>query len=176
MPNRLALSFIAGAAVAAAVTELLVFRYTKPPDASATVLGGLWLAMPYFVTVMLAYIFSRQQGPLTVLAVLLALAAFVGISFTASAVSQQAAAEQQAATAVLPGEDPSHGPAAMRKSGAEMGAAIGFGFLIVLAIVVPPVQTAVIVIPTVIAGVLERARERHLRQAGEAHPNQTSDK
>jgi hypothetical protein len=47
-----------------------------------------------------------------------------------------------------------------------MGAAIGFGFVIVLAVVIPPVQTAVVAIPTIIVGVLNRARQEHLRQAG----------
>jgi hypothetical protein len=102
---------------------------------------------------------------LIVLAVLLAVVAFVGISFNYSAVSQQAVAEQEVKAAVQPGEDPNHGPAAARKSGAEMGAAIGFGFMLVLAVVIPPVQTAVIAIPTLIVGVVNRARQEHLRQA-----------
>jgi hypothetical protein len=164
MQKRLVWAIIIGAAAAGATTEVLVFRYAHPPDATAAFLGGLWLAMPYLVAVLLACLFRWQRTTLIDLAVLLALAAFVGISFTYSAVSQQAAAEQQVKDAVQPGEDPTHGPAAMRKSGAEMGAAIGFGFLIVLAVVVPPVQTAVIAIPTIILGVINRARQEHMRQ------------
>jgi hypothetical protein len=166
MQKRLVWAIIIGSAVAGAATEALVFRFARPPDATAAVLGGLWLAMPYLAAALLACLCRRLRTTLVVLAVLLALAAFVGISFTYSAVSQQAVADQQVKDAVQPGEDPNHGPAAMRKSGAEMGAAIGFGFLIVLAVVVPPVQTAVIAIPTIILGVINRARQEHLRPAG----------
>jgi hypothetical protein len=97
---------------------------------------------------------------------LLAIAAFVGISFTYSGVSQQRVADQQVKDAVQPGEDPNHGPAAMRNSGAEMGAAIGSGLVTVLAVAIPPVQTAVIAIPTIFVGVLYRVRRAHLRQTG----------
>jgi hypothetical protein len=123
--------------------------------------------MPYLVAALLAFVFRWQRTTLIVLEVLLSLGAFVGISITYSAVSQQTVAEQQVKDAVQPGEDPNHGPAAIiRKSGAEMGAAIGFGFLILLAVVIPAVQTAVIAIPTVIVGVISSARQGHLRPDG----------
>jgi hypothetical protein len=166
MYQRLVFAIVLGSVVAPAITEFLVFRYAHPPDTEAAFLGGLWLAMPYILAVLLAIIFRRQRTTLIVLAVLLALAAFVGISFTQSAVSQQIVADQQVKDAVQPGEDPSHGPAAMRKSGAEMGAAIGLGFMIVLAVVVPPFQAGVIAIPTVIVGIVVHARQKHLRQTG----------
>ena len=56
---------VAGSVIAAGLTELIVFRMVSPPDASAALLGGLWLAMPYLVAVMLAVMFRRQrsQGP-----------------------------------------------------------------------------------------------------------------
>jgi hypothetical protein len=104
--------------VAGAITEALVFRYVNPPDATAAFLGGVWLAMPYLVAALLACLFRRHKATLIVLSVLLALAAFVGISFIYSAMSQQAVADRQVKDAVQPGEDPNHGPAAMRKSGA----------------------------------------------------------
>jgi glucose dehydrogenase len=166
MQKRLFLAIITSAAVAGAVTEGLVFWYAHPPDATAAMLGGLWLAMPYLVAALLAFNFRRHKATLIVLVSLLALASFIGISFTYSAVSQQRVADQQVKDAVQPGEDPDLGPAAMRKSGAEMGAAISFGFMIVLAVVIPPIQTVVIAMPTIILGLLIRAGQAHLRQAG----------
>src|SRR5262245_52245388 len=112
---------VAGAVIAAGLTELIVFRVVSPPDESAALLGGLWLAMPYLVAVMLAVMFRRQPVPLTVLLVTLVLSSAAGVSLFSNMVANQKAAELEVKNAVLPGEDPDHGPAAMRRSGAEIG-------------------------------------------------------
>src|SRR5262249_49136558 len=77
-------------------------------------------------------------------------AAGIGLSLLGHAATEQAIAEQQVKTAVQPGEDPSRGPAAVRKSGAEMGAAITGVVSGLLLVVVPPGQLAIVVIPTAI--------------------------
>jgi hypothetical protein len=66
----------------------------------------------------------------------------------------QAAADEQVRTAVQPGEDPHSGPASHRRVGAELGKDITDLFSVVLAVVLPPIQLAVIVVPTLIAWVI----------------------
>jgi hypothetical protein len=88
--------------------------------------------------------------------------------FDASA-TQQEVARKQAENAALPSEDPEHGPAAMRKAGADMGVAVGGVFSITLAVVLPPLQLAAV---AVAAGIgyglsawLRRRREGDLDHA-----------
>ena len=142
---------VVGAVIAAAATELIVFRMVSPPDESAALLGGAWLAMPYLVALMLAFLFRNSPVPLTVLLVALALSSTAGISMLANMAVNQKAAEQDVKNAVRPGEDPKSGPAGMRKTGAEVGQTITNLFSVLVAVFVPPVQLAFIVIATLIA-------------------------
>ncbi len=145
-----------GCAVATALTELFFFRVGRPPDAVAAVLGGLWLAMPYLAA---AGVFRRHTPALVTLLLALLIVATAGLSVFHASATQVEVAEQQARDAVQPGEDPHHGPGGMRQAGADMGAAISWGFSILLAVVVPPVQLAALLLPTLIAwGVTALAR------------------
>jgi multisubunit Na+/H+ antiporter MnhG subunit len=83
--------------------------------------------------------------------VALFIAAPVGLSLLNASATQQEIAEQQVRDAVQPGEDPDHGPAGMRKAGADMGAAVSSVFSILFVVVLPPVQLAAVLIPAVIA-------------------------
>jgi len=141
---------IIGAGIAVALTEVIVFRMFQPPDEFSAILGGLWLAAPYLVTAGFALLFRKRLAPLIVLLVAFLIAAGVGVSMFNSSANQQAIANHQVETAVQPGEDPNAGPGGMRKSGAEMGAAISSVFSIALAVILPPIQIAVVVIPTLI--------------------------
>jgi hypothetical protein len=131
---------------AAIASVALIFRAVHPPDSTAAVLGGLWIALPYLAAVGLAVLLRRRTPVLVALVVGLALVAPVGIYLLKATAQQQEQARQQVATSVGPGEDPSHGPAGMRKAGAEMGEAVGSVFSILLAVVLPPVQLAVVLI------------------------------
>jgi multisubunit Na+/H+ antiporter MnhG subunit len=156
---------VAGAGVAAALSELFVFRMVRPPDATAAALGGLWVAMPYLAAAGLAVLFRRHAAALVVLLVALLLAAPVGLSLLNASAARQEVAEQQARDAVRPGEDPDHGPAGMRRAGADLGAAVGGAFSILLVVVLPPAQFAAVLIPTVIAyGVSALLRGREARR------------
>jgi hypothetical protein len=99
------------------------------------------------------------HAALVVLLVALLIAAGIGLPLLSNAAAQQAAAEQQVKTAVQPGEDPHRGPAAMRKSGAEIGHSITSVFSILLAVFVPPTQIGVVLVPTVIAWIVSALRE-----------------
>lgn len=151
MRTSLTALIIVGSVVAAVVTEFLVYGAVQPPDAMSAFLGGVWLAAPYLLAIVLALLFGPRTGPLIVLLVTLVVAASVGLSLFGKAASEQANARTQVKNAVLPGEDPTRGPAAMRKTGAELGADIGWGFMILLAVMVPPVQLGLIVVPSVVA-------------------------
>jgi hypothetical protein len=140
-----------GCAVATALTELFFFRVGRPPDAVAAVLGGLWLAMPYLAAAGLAAVFRRHTPALVTLLLTLLIVAPAGLSLFHASATQVEVAEQEARDAVQPGEDPHHGPGGMRQAGADMGAAISWGFSILLAVVVPPVQLAALLLPTLIA-------------------------
>jgi hypothetical protein len=140
-----------GSAVAGILTEMFLFRMFTPPDWTAAAIAGLWVAMPHLAAVVLAVLFRRRIAVLLMLLVALVAAAPIGVSlFNASAIGQEAAA-QQVRDAVHPGEDPDSGPAGMRKAGADMGAAVSSAFSIMLVVVLPPVQVAVVSIPTLIA-------------------------
>jgi hypothetical protein len=149
---------VVGAAIAAAVTEVIVFRVVNPPDGASALLGGLWVAMPYLAAAGLALLVRRHHAALITLLVALLVAAGVGLPLLGNAATQQAAAERQVQTAVQPGEDPHSGPAAMRKSGAEIGQSITSVFSVLLAVFVPPIQLGVVLVPTVIAWAVSALR------------------
>jgi hypothetical protein len=139
-------AIVLGSAVAGTLTVLIVFRMVRPPDATAATLGALWVAMPYLAAAGLAVLRRRHTGALIALLIALLVAGLVGVSLFDSAATQQEIARKQAENAVLPGEDPQHGPAAMRRAGAEMGVAVGGVFSITLAVVLPPLQLAAVAI------------------------------
>jgi hypothetical protein len=148
------------AATAAGILSIFfVFSMVEPIDATAYVLGGLWLLMPYLAALILAVAVRRLTRTLMALLIALLVAASVGISLYHSSAAQYAIARNQVKTAVLPGENPNSGPGGMRKSGAEMGAAISGVFSILLAVVVPPSQLAVILVPTLLS-LIFRSRAR----------------
>jgi multisubunit Na+/H+ antiporter MnhG subunit len=151
-----------GSVVAGTLSEIILFRMVQPPDATAAVLGGLWVAMPYLAAAVLAGLLRRHTAALVVLLIALLLVAPVGLWLLNASATQQEVVEQQVRDAVQPGEDPDHGPAAMRKAGADMGAFVGGAFGILLVLVLPPAQLAAVLFPTVIAygvSVLTRGRE-----------------
>jgi hypothetical protein len=148
-----------GAGIAAALTEVIVFRMVRPPDGASALLGGLWVAMPYLAAAGLALLVRRHHAALIALLVALLVAAGVGLPLLGNAATQQAAAERQVKTAVQPGEDPDRGPAAMRKSGAEIGHSITSVFSILLAVFVPPIQLGVVLVPTAIAWAVSALRK-----------------
>ena len=151
---------VVGSAVAVTLSEVCVFRMVTPPDPSSAILGGVWVAMPYLAAVGLALLVRRHRAALVTLLVCLAGAAVVGVYLLDASATAHEVSRQQVATAVLPGEDPSHGPAGMRKSGAEMGEAVTGVFAILLVVVLPPVQLAAVMIPAAIAwGVSALARQ-----------------
>jgi hypothetical protein len=79
---------------------------------------------------------------------------FVGVSLLDASATQQEVAAQQAREAVQPGEDPDHGPAGMRKAGADLAVSAGDAFSILLVVVLPPVQVLAVLIPVVIPAVM----------------------
>ena len=154
---------VMGSAVAGAASEVILFRMVQPPDASAAALAGLWIASPYLMAAGLALLARRHGAALVTLLVALIVVGTVGVSLLNASATQQEVARQQAATAVLPGEDPSHGPGGMRKAGADMGEFIGDAFSILLVVVLVPVQLAVVGIPAAVAfgvSAWRRAAER----------------
>jgi hypothetical protein len=140
-----------GAGVAGTLTELPLLRMVRPPDTTAAFLGALWITMPYLAATGLAVAARRNSAALIVLSVALLIAAPVGVFLFDASATQLELARKQAETAVLPGEDPEHGPGGMRKAGADAGVAAGGVFSILLAVVLPPIQLVVIAVPTIIA-------------------------
>jgi hypothetical protein len=159
-------AIVLGSAVAGTLTELIVFRMVRPPDSTAAILGALWVAMPYLAAAGLAVLFRRHTAALIALLIALLVAAPVGMFLFDASATQQEIARRQAENAVLPGEDPAHGPAAMRKAGADMGVAAGGVFSILLAVMLPPLQLAAVAVAAGIGyGVgacLRRRGERNL--------------
>jgi hypothetical protein len=152
---------VIGAAIATVLTELLLLGMVSPPDEAWAFLGGLWVALPYLATAGLALLLRRRPVMLLVLLSAVLIVAWFGLSLLGHAATQQVIAEQKVKKAVLPGEDPNKGPAAMRKSGAELEAFFTTGFSILLLLVVPAIQLALVVIPTAVAyGVSALARTR----------------
>ncbi len=152
------------AAVAAAVSVLIVNRAFPPPDASAAALGVAWLAGPYLLAVVLALVLRRRPAALWALVVTVALAGAVGASLYDGAVSGVIETRHQAETAVLPGEDPNHGPGGMRKAGADFGAFVAEVFGVAVLVVVPPAQ----VLAVAVAGGIGFALSAWGRGRGEA--------
>jgi len=161
-------AILVGSAVASILSVILVFRMTSPPDAMAAVLGGLWIAMPFLAAAGLTALTYRHIAPLVTLLIALLISAAIGLSIYNASATQQEAAQQRVRDAVQPGEAPDSGPAGMRKAGADAGASIGWVFSILLAVVLPPVQLATLVIPTLVAyGVSALLGAREARQVPE---------
>jgi len=113
-------------AAACALSEVIVFQSTSPPDAIAAALGGLWIAMPFLAVAGLAVVLRRHTAALATLLIALLVAAPVGLFLLNAAAAQQEVAQQQAR-------------------------AWGGLFSILLAVWIPPVQFAALLIPTLIA-------------------------
>jgi hypothetical protein len=158
---------VVGAVVATAVTEFLVFGTVQRPDGGITALAGLWLAAPYLAAIGLALLLRNRPVAQIVLLVAFVIAAGIGLTLFGNAAINSADAEEQLRTAVQPGEDPSSGPGAKRKAGAEIGTDITWGVAVALAAFVPPIQFAVVVIPTLIGwGVVALRKEQVVSQPG----------
>jgi hypothetical protein len=163
------------AVVGGGLSLYFVFSMVNPPDASAYVLGGLWILVPYLTALLAAGLGRWNKAVLITLLVALALFTFFGVSFFQWSAAAHADARRQVETAVNPGEDPNSGPAAMRKSGAEIGANISNVFSILFAVVIPPVQFVGVMLPTLIAFAVSRKKvnrdaESSERSAGEEPP------
>ena len=143
---RLVGAIIIIAAAAAVASVALIFQAVRPPDTTSAVLGGLWIALPYLAAIGLALLLRRRTAAQVALVSGLALVAPIGIYLLKATADQQVKARQDVANAVGPGEDPHRGAAGMRKAGAEMGEAAGGLFSILLAVVLPPVQLAVVLL------------------------------
>jgi hypothetical protein len=147
----------------------------KPTDETAFVLGGLWILMPYLTALVLTGLCRRYRGVLITLLVALVIVTFVGVSMYQSSAAAHVDARHQPEPAIRPGEDPNSAPAALRKSaaetmrkaGAEIGAGISNVFSILLAVVLPPVQSVGVAVPTLIAYVASRKKSKPVvRDAG----------
>jgi hypothetical protein len=150
---------VVGSGIAAAVSELFLLRIVQPPYDASALLGGLWVAMPYLASVALALLMRRHYTPQLVLLVAFLVATAAGLSFLGNAAAQRELSRYESVTAVFPGEDPTRGPAAMRKTSAEVNEAFTGVFSVLLLALVPPVQLALVLVPTLIArGVVALAR------------------
>jgi len=161
---------VVGSAIAATLSEVMLFRMYAPPDAMAAFLVGSWVAMPYLAAVGMMLIVRRHPAALVTLLVTLLLAGGVGVSLLDASATRQEIARQEAESAVEPGEDPDHGPAAMRKAGADMGVFLGGAFGTLLVAVLSPVQFVAIVVATGVAFAISasaRGRARSPRQGGQ---------
>src|SRR5262245_11219603 len=163
------------AAVGSGLSLYFVFSMVNPPDSPAYILGSLWILMPYLPALLAAGLWRRYRGALIPLLVALALVTFVGVSFYQSSAAAHADARRQQETAVQPGEDPNSGPAAMRKSGADVGVFFSDVFSILFAVVIPPVQFVGVILPTLIVYAVSRRKvnrdaETSERNAYEKHP------
>ncbi len=141
------------AAVGLVWAEILLHRLVAPPDTDSIVAGGLWLGLPYLAAATLAGLARRHAAALVTLFVTLVAAAGIGLYLRTVATLEHDRSHREVATAVHPGEDPNRGAAGMRKSGAEMGEFFTGALSIFLCVIVPPVQLAAIVVPTMIAWV-----------------------
>ncbi len=128
------------ALASAALAVVFVSRAFPPPDASAAAMGVAWLGGPFLLAAVLAVVLRRRSTALGVLLGVVALAGTVGAVFYAGVADGVVEARRQVETAVLPGEDPNSGPAAMRKTGADAGAFFSQLFGVAVLVVVPPVQ------------------------------------
>jgi hypothetical protein len=139
------------AAVGLVWVEVLLYRLTTPPDPTSAVAGALWLGLPYLAAAALAGLARRHRAALVTLLVTLVLAGGIGLYLLTVATIEHERSHHEVATAVQPGEDPNRGAAGMRKSGAEMGEFFTGALSLFLCVVIPPVQLAVIAVPTSIA-------------------------
>jgi hypothetical protein len=173
---RWLVSFVVlGSVVAGTLSEVMLFRMFAPPDATAAFLGGAWVAMPFLVAAGMAPIVRRHRAALVTLLVTLLIVGGVGVSMLDAAATRHEVAREEAATAVLPGEDPDHGPAGMRKAGADMGVFVGGAFAIALVVVLPPAQLAGMVIPAGIAfGISTWTRSRVEARVSDGMPPEDS--
>jgi hypothetical protein len=169
------------ALASAAVAVVIVGHVFPPPDATAAALGVAWLGGPYLLAAGLAVLLRRRAAVLVALLVTVALAGTVGAMFYDGVAGGVAEARRQAETAVLPGEDPPRAPAAMRKSGADLGQFFAEAFGVVVLAVVPPVQALAVALAGGVGyavSVWRRGRAdarrvweaEHTDERGEYHP------
>lgn len=151
-------TLLLGSLLVGVLSEVFVARMVHPPDEAAAFLGGLWIAMPFLATALLTLLIRRHSGALTVLLIVFLIAGGIGLEMYFNAASIHSQAREEVRTAVLPGEDPSHGPAAMRKTGADVGAFVTDVFSILLCVIVPPVQLGFVLFPSLIAYAVSRRR------------------
>jgi hypothetical protein len=157
-------SAIIGVSLAAGgLTEIILFRAFRPPDTQVALVGATWVVLPYLAAIGFAVGFRRPVTALVAILVILLVTAPVALFLLSTAAEGMVAARQQAATAVLPGESPDHGPGGMRKAGADLGVALAGVFDVVVTGVVPPVQL-LIVGTTAILGYVVSYRAEARRQ------------
>jgi hypothetical protein len=128
------------ALVSTALAVLFVSRAFPPPDSTAAALAVGWLGGPYLLAGVLALLLRRHSTALGALLATVVLAGAVGAVVYDSIASGVIKARREAETAVLPGEDPNHGPAGMRRAGADLGSFVTDVFGVAVLVVVPPVQ------------------------------------
>jgi hypothetical protein len=159
------------AAVGFVWVEILLYRLDTSPDAESVVLGALWLGFPYLAAAALAGLARRHLAPQITLLVALVVAGGIGLYLLTVATVEHERSHHEVATAVQPGEDPNRGAAGMRKSGAEVGEFFTGALSLFLCVVVPPVQFAVVAVPTLIAWVISAlARGREIANPRAASP------
>ena len=159
MRRGLFLVTVIGSAVAAVATEAILTRLLHQVDGSLAMLACAWAGLPYILAALLAYVRRTRTAQLAAVLVALALSAFVGLSLFGNALVMTEKSDRDVSHAVLPGEDPSHGPAAMRKTGADAGQAIGRVVSAGLIALVPLAQLLVIAVAS-IAGYIVSAVTR----------------
>lgn len=153
-------AIVLASAIAGTLTELTLLRVYTPPDAPSAVYRAAWLTLPYLAAAGLAVVLRRHPAALAALLVALLAAAVVGVFLFDAATTQLLAARQQAATAVLPGGDPTHGPAAMRKAGIDAWVTAGGLSMLLLAIYLPPVQLAAVALTAGVGYIYSPTRGR----------------
>jgi hypothetical protein len=89
MASKLVWAVALAAAVGCALSESLLFRMARPPDASSALLAGLWVAMPYLAAAGLAALLSRATTALAVLLASLLTAGSVGVFLLGASAAQQ---------------------------------------------------------------------------------------
>jgi hypothetical protein len=162
---------LVGAAVGFVWVEILLYRLDTSPDVESAVLGALWLGFPYLAAAALAGLARRHGAAQVTLLVTLVVAGGIGLYLLTVATVEHERSHHEVVTAVHPGEDPHRGAAGMRKSGAEMSEFFTGALSLFLCVVVPPVQLAAIVVPTLIAWVVSAlARGRDAASARTAAP------
>jgi hypothetical protein len=137
-------AILLAALVSAALAITFVLRAFQPPDPSAAALAMAWLGGPFLLAAVLAALLRRHPAVLIALLTVVVLSGAVGATLFAEVADAVVTARRQVETAVLPGEDPTRGPAAMRKSGADIGSDITQLFALTVGLVVPPVQVVAV--------------------------------